>query len=96
MNAGLVKLGHVALDGTKLKADASKHKAMSYGRMEQVQWQLLVRSPVGLIRPRPPTRRLEPLQMELTSEVNRTIHKLLGHAPRIYWASDRNTEREDC
>jgi transposase len=32
--AGLVKLGHVALDGTKIKANASKHKAMSYGRMK--------------------------------------------------------------
>ncbi len=32
--AGLVTLGHVALDGTKLKANASKHKAMSYGRMK--------------------------------------------------------------
>jgi transposase len=32
--AGLVKLGHIALDGTKLQANASKHKAMSYGRME--------------------------------------------------------------
>ena len=31
--AGLVKLGHVALDGTKIKANASKHKAMSYARM---------------------------------------------------------------
>ena len=31
--AGLVKLGHVALDGTKIKANASKHKAMSYDRM---------------------------------------------------------------
>jgi transposase len=31
--AGLVKFGHVALDGTKMKANASKHKAMSYGRM---------------------------------------------------------------
>ncbi len=31
--AGLVKLGHVALDGTKLAANASLHKAMSYGRM---------------------------------------------------------------
>jgi hypothetical protein len=31
--AGLVKLGHVALDGTKIKANASRHKAMSYGRM---------------------------------------------------------------
>ncbi len=33
--AGLVKLGRVALDGTKVKADASKHKAMSYGRMDE-------------------------------------------------------------
>jgi IS5 family transposase len=31
--AGLVRLGHVALDGTKVRANASKHKAMSYGRM---------------------------------------------------------------
>ncbi len=31
--AGLVKLGHVALDGSKLKASASKHKAMSYARL---------------------------------------------------------------
>jgi len=31
--AGLVRLGHVSLDGTKLRANASKHKAMSYGRM---------------------------------------------------------------
>ena len=33
--AGLVKLGHVALDGTKIKANASKHRAMSYGRMKE-------------------------------------------------------------
>lgn len=31
--AGLVRLGHVALDGTKVKANASRHRAMSYGRM---------------------------------------------------------------
>ncbi|MFV1971620.1 MAG: IS1182 family transposase [Acidimicrobiia bacterium] len=39
--AGLVKLGRVALDGTKLRASASRHKAMSYGRLgpriEQLQ-----------------------------------------------------------
>jgi transposase len=38
--AGLVKLGHVALDGTKIKANASKHKAMSYARMEQTEERL--------------------------------------------------------
>jgi transposase len=35
MSAGLVKLGHVAIDGTKMKANASKHKAMSYDRMKK-------------------------------------------------------------
>ena len=38
--AGLVKLGHVALDSTKVKANASKHHAMSYGRMRQTRAQL--------------------------------------------------------
>ena len=38
--AGLVKLGHVALDGTKVKANASKHKAMSYGRMKEQEARL--------------------------------------------------------
>jgi len=38
--AGLVKLGHVALDGTKIKANASKHKAMSYARMQQREAEL--------------------------------------------------------
>jgi len=33
-SAGLVKLGHIAVDGTKLKANASRNKAMSYGRMK--------------------------------------------------------------
>lgn len=38
--AGLVELGHVALDGTKIKANASKHKAMSYGRMKKTEPEL--------------------------------------------------------
>jgi transposase len=37
---GLVKLGHVALDGTKIKANASKHKAMSYERMKRREAEL--------------------------------------------------------
>jgi transposase len=40
MKAGLVKLGHVALDGTKLKANGSKHKAMSYDRMKAQEAEL--------------------------------------------------------
>jgi transposase len=38
--AGLVKLGHVAIDGTKIKANASKHKAMSYERMNETEQRL--------------------------------------------------------
>lgn len=37
---GLVKLGHVALDGTKIRANASKHKAMSYDRMKKREAEL--------------------------------------------------------
>ena len=37
---GMVGLGHIALDGTKLKANSSKHKAMSYGRMKQEEERL--------------------------------------------------------
>jgi transposase len=38
--AGLVKLGHVAIDGSKIKANASKHKAMSYKRMTETEARL--------------------------------------------------------
>lgn len=38
--AGLVRLGRVALDGTKMKANASKHKAMSYGHMKKKEREL--------------------------------------------------------
>ncbi|MBM4407654.1 MAG: IS1182 family transposase [Chloroflexi bacterium] len=38
--AGLAKLGRVAIDGTKLKANASRHKAMSYARMTEREAQL--------------------------------------------------------
>ncbi len=38
--AGLVKLGHIAIDGTKIKANASKHKAMSYDRMSEAEKKL--------------------------------------------------------
>ena len=40
IKAKLVKLGHIALDGTKMKANASKHKAMSYDRMKRQEAEL--------------------------------------------------------
>src|SRR5713101_7431179 len=40
LECGAIQLGRVSLDGTKVKANASKHKAMSYGRMKEKQQQL--------------------------------------------------------
>ena len=38
--AGLAQLGRVAIDGTKIRANTSRHKAMSYGRMDKAEAQL--------------------------------------------------------
>jgi len=38
--AGLLKMGHVALDGTKIQANASKHKAMSHERIMKAEKEL--------------------------------------------------------
>lgn len=40
LEAGVIKLGRVALDGSKVKANASKHKAMSYGYMKRKEQEL--------------------------------------------------------
>jgi transposase len=40
LETGMMKLGRVALDGSKVKGNASKHKAMSYGRMKETEKQL--------------------------------------------------------
>src|SRR6266481_9169090 len=40
LETGTMQLGRVALDGSKVKANASKHKAMSYGRMEETKKRL--------------------------------------------------------
>jgi transposase len=45
LRLGLARLGHVALDGTKLKANTSKHKAMSCGRMRQ--WEARLREEIA-------------------------------------------------
>jgi transposase len=40
LEAGAMKVGRVAIDGTKIKANASKHKAMSYDRMQEKEKQI--------------------------------------------------------
>jgi hypothetical protein len=53
--AGLVMLGTVALDGTKVRANASKHKAMRYGRMVEAEPRAGVRRQPRGRRPRSPS-----------------------------------------
>src|SRR5260370_2813737 len=50
LECGAIQLGRVSLDGTKMKANASKHKAMSYGRMQEKQQQLKAE---GILRMEP-------------------------------------------
>ncbi len=58
--AGLVRLGHIAIDGTKIKANASRHKAMSYRRMAEVEPEL--RAQVDrLLKEHAATDRADPL-----------------------------------
>ena len=38
---GLAKFGKLSIDGTKVRANASKHKAMSYGRMQEEERRLV-------------------------------------------------------
>lgn len=47
---GLVKLGTIAVDGTKLRANASKHKAMSYERMQAAEIELKSQIDALLVR----------------------------------------------
>ena len=50
LRAGLSSVGHVSLDGTKIQAHASKHKAMSYGRMKDEEKRLMAKAEELLFR----------------------------------------------
>jgi transposase len=41
MELGFASLGHVSLDGSKFKANSSKHKAMSYNRLKEKEKELM-------------------------------------------------------
>jgi transposase len=47
--AGLVQLGHVSIDGTKIKANASKHKAMSYKRMTETETEARLKQEINAL-----------------------------------------------
>ena len=53
--SGLIKLGRIAIDGTKIKANASRHKAMSYERMKLEEKRLEKRLRICSSSPSEPT-----------------------------------------
>jgi len=74
---GLVKLGTIAVDGTKLKANASRHKAMSYARMKQAEAELKSQIETLLERAKAvdAAERDEP-ELDLPSEIERRETRL--------------------
>src|SRR6266576_344234 len=65
LEVGALKLGRVALDGSKVKANASKHKAMSYGRMEETEKRLREEVPEKLQRRETRIARIQEAQKAL-------------------------------
>src|SRR6202048_1420013 len=74
---GLVKLGTIAVDGTKIKANASRHKAMSFERMQQVEAELKAQIDALLARASAvdQTEKNEP-QLDVPAEIARREDRL--------------------
>src|SRR5215217_2246238 len=73
---GLVKLEHVAQDGSKILANASKHHAMSYGRMQQAEARLSSEIQVLLAAAHGPERAGDELPPALSGEITRRERRL--------------------
>jgi transposase len=88
---GLVKLGTIAVDGTKLKANASRHKAMSYERMVQAERELRAQIEALLARARAAdeAEKNEP-EMDIPAEIERREARLAAIAA----ARERLQERQ--
>src|SRR5215469_3891761 len=78
--AGLVKLGHVAIDGTKLEANASRYKSMSYTKLSKLEqyWQEQAEAtklPEKLASAQNRLRRLEQAKRELDQEAQQKLEE---------------------
>lgn len=72
----LVRLGQIALDGTKIKANASKHKALSHGHLEKIEAQLREEVQALLARAETADRETLPDGLDLPAEVARREERL--------------------
>jgi transposase len=88
---GLVKLGTIAVDGTKIKANASRHKAMSYGRMQstEIELQAQIEALVQRASSTDEAERNEP-ELDIPAEIERRQARLVA----IQAAKARLEERQ--
>jgi hypothetical protein len=83
LETGTMKLGRVALDGTKIKANASKHKAMSYERMKQQEKAIGEQVKELLLGPKLSTRRK--MQATGKTDAGMNFRKSYGDG-RVGWS----------
>jgi len=78
---GLVKLGTIAVDGTKIKANASRHKAMSYGRMQttEIELKAQIAALVQKAKNTDETEENEP-ELDIPAEIERRQARLVAIA----------------
>jgi len=90
----LVKLGNIALDGTKIKAHASKHKALSHGHIEKLEAQLREEVQALLQRAAEADRADEPDGLDLPGELARREERLKALAEAKAKIVERVAERD--
>jgi hypothetical protein len=91
--AGLVSLGPVALNGIKIRANASKHKAMSHERMVKSEWQLEDEMPALLRKPELIDAH-EDGQHGKGKRGDELPEKLQRHSSRLEWIRKAKVELE--
>ena len=95
-SSGLVKLGRIAIDGTKVKANASRHKAMSYDRMKKEE-ERLEKEIADLIRQAEQTDRKEDQEYgpeNRGDELPEELHRREDRLKKIKEAKKRLEERQ--
>jgi transposase len=92
----LVKLGTISLDGTKIKANASKHKALSYGHIEKLETQLREEVQALLAKAAETDRQETEVEHDLPAEIARREQRLqaLAEAKAKIAQRDHHAQQE--
>jgi len=89
----LLKLGHIALDGTKIEANASKHKALSWGHANKIEAQLRQEVQTLLALAESSDTQAVPDGMDVPAEITRREDRLSALAQAKAKIEQRAAER---